>query len=197
MESIRCIKCRDPLPEGSATCPRCHTKALSTVAIGQILVEHGLITPVKLDEVLSIQRHTGRRLGALLTDAGLVDEKEFCRILAEQIDIPFFDLEEYFIDPAVVALLPEPLCERYRVIPLMKNGERLIVAMMDPTNAGAISEIELVTGLEVKVVVATPTQIHEALDQAFDDIARARRLNEELLDDPERPTPLPTRGPSR
>ena len=147
-------------------------------AIGQLLVEEGLVRPHQLEEAFELQRSTGRRLGHILCERGYLSEREFAAILAQQLDIPFFELEEYIVDPAVVSLIPEHLCERYRLIPIMKTGDKLVVALSDPLNEDAIADIRLLTGLNLKVVVATPGDVNAALAAAFDALA----LKEELAD---------------
>jgi len=139
--------------------------------IGQILVEEGLLRQSELEEALEVQRTTGRRLGNILTEKGFVTEDALAQTLARQFDIPFFDLVDYVIDPVVVTLIPEHLCERYRLIPIMKHGERLIVAFSDPVNQDAISDIHTLTGLKIRIVVSTPSAINRALAAAFDALA--------------------------
>src|SRR5579872_5725489 len=135
----RCIRCLTPLPESAVTCPSCMARVVSQMAIGQILVEEGYLRPSQLTEALEAQRTTGHRLGHILTERGFLSEREFAQTLARQLDIPYFDLEDYIVDPAVVGQVPEHLCERYRLVPIMQTGEKLVVAFSDPLNADALS----------------------------------------------------------
>lgn len=153
---------------------------MSRGSIGEILLEQKLVTQEQLEEALSLQSETGRRLGAILVDMGFVEEEAFCRLLSDQLGLPFFDLSVYFIDPAVVALVPEHLCERYRLIALKKQGQRLTVAMMDPLNDMALEDLRILTGLEIKVVVATPSKIYHALAEAYEAIKVSRKLASEF-----------------
>jgi hypothetical protein len=189
----RCVRCLKPVPGHAAECPHCQAKVVSQMAIGQILVEEGLLRPRQLEEALELQRSTSRRLGNILTEKGYLSEREFAATLARQLDIPFFDLEEYFIDPAVVGVIPEHLCERYRLIPIMKTGEKLLVAMSDPLNQDALADIEMLTGLSIKIVVATPSDVNGALAQAFDALAVRDELTQRVLAPP--PGPAPERRP--
>lgn len=180
----RCIRCLKPVPKEAAACPHCQARVVSQMAIGQILVEEGLVRAQQLEEALELQRVTGRRLGNILTEKGYLSEREFAVTLARQLDIPFFDLEEYIIDPPVVSLIPEHLCERYRLIPIMKTGDRLLVAMSDPLNEDALADIEMLTGMAIKIVVSTPTDVNAALADAFDALAIREELRERVLSPP-------------
>ena len=132
---------------------------------------------------MAVHRDSGRRLGPILVDMALVTEKDYAAALSKELDIPLFDLEEAFIDPAVVALVPEHLCERFRMIPVMKVDGRIVVAMMDPTNVDAIQDLETLTKLSIRIVLATPTQIRDALTQAFDELASQTALRNRLMTD--------------
>lgn len=65
------------------------------------------------------------------------------------------DLNKYFIDPEIPRLISERLARRYTLIPVKKDGERLIVAMADPLNIFAIDDIKIATGLEIVPAIAT------------------------------------------
>jgi hypothetical protein len=167
----RCIRCLAPIPAAAATCLRCQARAVSQTTIGRILVGEGCLSPAQLDEALELQRRTGRRLGNILAEKGFVPEDSFARTLARQLDIPYFDLEETVIDPAVVALVPEHLCERYRLIPVLKAGDKLVVAFSDPLDTDALADVRDLTGLTVRVVAAAPGAVRSALSHAFDAVA--------------------------
>ncbi|MBU1808426.1 MAG: diguanylate cyclase [Candidatus Omnitrophica bacterium] len=52
--------------------------------LGQILLKKKLITPEKLDEALTTHWRRGMRLGEILTQLGIVKEKDMARVLKEQ-----------------------------------------------------------------------------------------------------------------
>ena len=176
----RCIRCLKALPVEALACPACQSRVVSQVAIGQILVEEGFLRQLQLEEALELQWSTGRRLGNILTEMGYVSEREFAETLARQLDIPCFDLSDYLIDPAVVSLIPEHLCERYRLIPIMKSSDKLVVAFSDPLNQDALADIHMLTGLVIKIVVATPGDINKALAEAFDALAVKDELQQKI-----------------
>jgi hypothetical protein len=172
----RCFRCLENLTDRVSCCPKCQARLLSPMQIGQILVEEGTVTQAQLDEALAFQRATGRRLGNILTEKGFLTEREFAESLARQLEMPFFDLEGYVIDPAVVSLVPEHLCERYRLIPLMKTQDKLLVAFADPQNTDALADVKSSTQMTIKPAVSTSDAIHQALAEAFDSVAARNKL---------------------
>jgi type IV pilus assembly protein PilB len=87
------------------------------------------------------------------------------RTLASQVGLQFVDLSEQSIDASVAAMIPEALARRYRAMPIGWDEDRLVVVMADPANVFAVDDIRAITGADVKTVVATESQISEALDR--------------------------------
>ena len=88
------------------------------------------------------------------------------RTLANQVGLEFVDLSDRVVDPSVASLVSESLARRYQAIPVAFEDGRLLVAMADPSNVFAVDDIKATTGQEVRTVVATASQIIEAIDRA-------------------------------
>jgi type IV pilus assembly protein PilB len=112
----------------------------------------------------------------------LVTEQDIVQILSKQLRIPFIDLSNYLIDPVIAKLVPEHIAKRHMLIPINKVGNKLTVAMVDPLNIIAIDDIQLMTALMVKPVVATHTDINKALQDAYGAVAQQDKLMDDLED---------------
>jgi type II secretory ATPase GspE/PulE/Tfp pilus assembly ATPase PilB-like protein len=94
------------------------------------------------------------------------------------------DLASYVLEPEIVRLVPERLAKQYQVVALFKIGNTLTVAMADPLDVVARDEVRLNTGLDVDVVVASGTQIREAIEKytpvsgGLDSIVREQALKQ-------------------
>jgi type IV pilus assembly protein PilB len=127
--------------------------------IGQILLEKGLITQEQLDEALRVQKNTTEQIGRILTDLGYVTERDVLRAYAEQLGIPFLELNEVSIDQDIAKAIPQSVVQRYNAVPIKRTGNRLTVAMSDPSNVFALDDIRLITGYEIDPMLATPDDI--------------------------------------
>jgi type IV pilus assembly protein PilB len=136
-----------------------------TKQLGQILLEQGLLTQEQLEHALEEHRKTPRSLGRTLIDLGYIRERDLVRALAEQVGLEFVDLSDHRIDPVVAGLLPEPLCRRYRALPIGERDGKLLVAMSDPANVYALDDIRTLTGRDVQPVVATANDIEQAIQK--------------------------------
>ncbi len=149
-----------------------------TKRLGNLLLENGLITQEQLEHVLKTQKFTGKKIGEIFIEEGILSENQIIEVLEFQFGIPHMDLNKYFIDPEIPRLISERLARRYTLIPVKKDGERLIVAMADPLNIFAIDDIKIATGLEIVPAIATNQGILDAIDQHYETESAERALAE-------------------
>src|SRR5919109_1162353 len=75
--------------------------------LGELIVRAGLVASNDLYAALATARADRRRLGEVLLEQGLVDERGLARLVAEQEDLDFVDLGKYDLDPKAIELLSE------------------------------------------------------------------------------------------
>lgn len=171
-----------PAKQGTGVKPGSVSSAGRKMRLGDALIQEGLINEEQLQQALALQKKSGKRLGAVLVEMHLVTEHDIVQILSKQLRIPFIDLSNYLIDPVIAKLVPEHISKRHMLIPINKVGNKLTVAMVDPLNIIAIDDIQLMTGLMVKPVVATHTDINRALQDAYGAVAQQDKLMDDLED---------------
>jgi len=99
--------------------------------IGDLLLQHKVISQAQLDASLADQKKTGRKLGRVLIDNGYITETQLMDFLSRQLHIPYVDLKHYNFDPEVVRRIPETHARRFRAIALADRPEGLLVGMAD------------------------------------------------------------------
>ena len=95
------------------------------------------------------------------------DEKDFLRMLAKSIDLPFIDLETTEIESAAIRCVSEKLARAHRLIPVSVSGRELRVAMADALDFQAIDDIKIASGMEVVPALAAPGAIDFALGRCY------------------------------
>jgi len=145
--------------------PQAPTPVKRTRALGEILVDDGFISQDQLDEARRDGEQSGKSLGRTLIDMGLVGEAALVKALATQIGLPFMDLSDFQVDVTAASLVPHSLAKRYTALPIAFEEETLIVAMSDPGNVFAVDDIRTLTGRDIRIVVATRTDIGEAIER--------------------------------
>jgi type II secretory ATPase GspE/PulE/Tfp pilus assembly ATPase PilB-like protein len=142
-----------------------HPRAHRSAALGALLVRDGLVTEDELDAALAQQRIAGnKRLGEILVERGAVTRTQVARLVAEQYDLPFVELDLARVDVATAKLLPESLAHRLSALPLGRSDDGfLLVAVSDPTNVVYADELHVVLDAPMRFVVVTPDEVDEAL----------------------------------
>ncbi|MDI6871880.1 MAG: ATPase, T2SS/T4P/T4SS family [Bacillota bacterium] len=135
--------------------------------LGELLVEVGLISPDQLKTALDYQKQQGIRLGKALVELKLLSEEQLVEALEFQLGIPKVDLSRVVVSPEVIGLVAQPFARRHQVLPLRRTGNKLVVAMADPFNVVAVDDLRQRTGLEIEVVLATETELTEALNRHY------------------------------
>jgi type IV pilus assembly protein PilB len=135
--------------------------------IGDIILELTDVTDDQLRQALDIQKEAREPLVQILTNMGLISEKDKARVLGRQWGVPFIDLTEQPPDKELITLVPQHLLQRLRALPVQKNGGRLVVAMVNPLDVYAIDQMRLVTGLDIEPYIATEDDINAAVAAAM------------------------------
>jgi len=141
---------------------------MSTNRLGELLVRSQLISDVQYAKAVAEQKKEGIRLGAALIKLGYVQENDLASFLSKHYGVPSINLAEFKVDPAVIALIPAAVAQKYQLVPINRAGATLIVAMSDPSNIFAIDDIKFMTGFNVEVVVTSEAAIKDAIDNYYD-----------------------------
>lgn len=136
--------------------------------LGQALLALGLLTQAQLERVL--QRTGGKTaLGETLVDSGLVSRGDLQTALAHKMGFPLVDLERFPLDPHALALLPQRLAISHRVLPLMLDKERLIVAVDRPGRVLKLRLLDAYAQMPIVPALAMKSQILMALNRQSGD----------------------------
>ena len=105
--------------------------------LGDLLLRKGLITPENLSDALVESRASEELLGRVLIRLGYVFEDELARTLAEQLKLPYVNLQVLGVDRLVARMLPAAAGRRAAAIPVALLGDRVRVAFADPCDPTA------------------------------------------------------------
>jgi len=136
-------------------------------SLGESLVEEGIISLEQLKQAQEEEKRTSQRLRNVLVKMGLIAEEDLVTFLSDKLGLPRIELGNYLIDPKIVELVPEALARKYELIPVLKIGNRLTCAMVDPWNIFALDEIRAKTNLMIEPAVATESEIKKALNEHY------------------------------
>jgi len=135
--------------------------------LGDLLIKRNYITPEQLKKALDEQKLKGGRLESNLVRLGYIKEDELLSFLSAQYRVPSVKISKMEINPNVIKLIPSSISKKYFLIPINRIGPKLTVAMADPSNIVVIDEIKFMTGFNVEAVVASETEIIDAVKKYY------------------------------
>jgi len=126
------------------------------------LLERKLIDPEKLENIKQLVSKNNT-LADVLTDQKLVDEDSVLNILSEYFGITSINVNHYIPDEEVLAEVPISLCEKYKIFPLFKIKNTLMIATANPSDVHKLDEIRVKTGYGIEPLLAMPRSIDNAI----------------------------------
>jgi len=153
--------------------------------IGQILVDLGFITEEQLEMLLEEQnQHPGQLLGKIAEDMGLITDEQLIQALGEQFGLQTVDIEGFIPPSDAREPITNAMAQLYRVVPLQINDNVLTLATSEPQNLSMQDELRRFVGFDIRLLVATESQIQKCIDKFFNDQAESiERIIHELNSD--------------
>ena len=134
--------------------------------IGDILLEHRLITPEQLNEALAVKQ-PNERIGQTLVRLGYVSEGAILKTLETTTGIQRITLGKYDLDETILNLIDENFARQNKVVPLKVEGNHLHVAVSDPLDFGVIEDLRVLTGYKPRAFSATVQEIETAIEKYY------------------------------
>ncbi len=134
--------------------------------IGQLLLDRGVISEEDLDNALALQKERRDKLGRILIDLGYVAERDVIGVLSEQLKIGIFT-GEYPAVPIETSKLPLRFLRNFHAIPVHLENNVLTLVMADPADMETQSAIHLRTGHELRVFIASESEIGDQLERLY------------------------------
>lgn len=129
--------------------------------IGEALLETGALTEEQLGDALDAQRQSGRKLGEVLVEHGMVSANALVAALARCQGVQGVRLRHGLIDPGLLPMVGREECERLQCIPMFRVRDELTVAMAEPGSLPNIDRLSDLTGCRIRPVLALDANIQE------------------------------------
>ena len=142
-----------------------------------ILSESGLVPSEKMLTAKREAVKQGLSLMDALVKLGIVSEEELAHTLAAEENLPCVRIEDYTIDLKALALIDKEVARRFTLFPLSLANNTLTIALATPGDTVAINEAARAAGgINIDVVVATKTVIHQGIDEHYETKSEIQEL---------------------
>jgi type IV pilus assembly protein PilB len=135
--------------------------------LGQVLKEMKAIHEGMIQEALSVQRKEGGQIGSILVKLGHIDEATLQRGLAKQGGLESIDLTTVRFTPDLLEAIDAETAKLFNVIPVRRDGDKLVVALANPQNLAVLDDLRFMTGGEVAGILAPEDQVREAVNRHY------------------------------
>ncbi|MBF0345077.1 MAG: Flp pilus assembly complex ATPase component TadA [Nitrospirae bacterium] len=145
--------------------------------LGGILLKAKVVTKQQLVQALQQQKTDNRKLGEILVANKAATEKDIVRAFSTQLGIPYKELS--IIEPTdeALRLIPKGLAELHLIVPIAIIRRVLIISMAYPLDINAINAIAIATGMLMKIMISTPTEIKDAIKRFYNG-GKSQKLGE-------------------
>ncbi len=142
-----------------------HMRISDALVIG-LLKESRKISDEQLHKLLEQQKTEKRPLQDLVLKNNLMPETDLTKLYAAKIDVPFVEIAAKDLRREVLGLIPEHIARQYSAVlfDIGKDGTRML-AMEDPDDVQAFSSLQKQLGSNIRVYIATRSNILAAIDQ--------------------------------
>jgi len=148
------------------------------------LVQDGLIEETAAKEAQTASAKEKLTLSRYLVTKNIVASKKLATVAANEFGLPLLDLDAIELESLPRDLVDEKLIKKHHAIPLYKRGNRLYIAIAEPTNLVAIDEIKFHTGINTEAVLVEVDKLDQMIQKLLDkeDESMSDMLDEDLED---------------
>ncbi|MGO8972031.1 MAG: type IV-A pilus assembly ATPase PilB [Steroidobacteraceae bacterium] len=144
------------------------TSRVSLGGLAQRLVQDGLLDDVAMHDAIGKAKEKRLSLVTHLVSSKVATARDIAISASNEFGVPLLDMDSIVPDMEVFRVVSDKLLAKHRVMPLMKRGKRLFLAVSDPTNLHALDEIRFQTSMSIEFVVVEDDKLQKAVDKAMD-----------------------------
>ena len=141
--------------------------------LGRALVQQGKLVQGDANAIQAEAKKSGVTFIEQLAASKKLAPREIALFAAHTFGVPLLDLSSVDADQLPTTLIDSKLLATKRVLPLQKRGNRLFVAMSDPTNEQLLSELKFATGSTLEPVVVEEDKLAVLIKRFGESSAKA------------------------
>jgi type IV pilus assembly protein PilB len=164
-------------------------QTVALTGMARALVQSGRMAAHDAEKVLAEAASNKVSFNEQLVASKKMSGRDLATFAAETFAYPLLDLAAFDIDQAPKDAFDRKIIQNFRVVPLVKRGNRIAVGLSDPTNLQAVDQIKFATQLNVDLVVVEEDKLNPLIaklgESANDTIMKLsdEDLNLEFADD--------------
>jgi type IV pilus assembly protein PilB len=135
--------------------------------LGDVLLSEQALSPEQLAGALNLQLESGRQLGAILVEQGMLGSRALTQALATQLGLPTVDLRRERPTAEALAAVPERVAREFHIVPLRLADGVLDVAISDGSDVAVRDALARLNVSEVNVYLAPAEDVVTSLNTHY------------------------------
>jgi type IV pilus assembly protein PilB len=148
--------------------------------LARALVQHGRLPENVAEELTALARSHGSGFIEQLVTSRKMSTLDIAEFASRTFGLPLLDLEALDTSGLPVDLVDKKLMRERRVLPLRKRGNRLAVAVSDPSNTQVLDEVKFQTSMSIDPIVVEDDKLRTVLVRVLE---RAETSLKQLIDE--------------
>jgi type IV pilus assembly protein PilB len=132
------------------------------------LVMDGLLNEEEASKAHEMSLKKRTHFVSYLVENKILKSRDIAWSGSQEFGVPLFDLRSMDMAIAPLKIVSEKLIQQHNALPLIKRGNRLYIAVSDPTNLSAIDEFKFHTGINTEAVLVEEDQLRKAIERALE-----------------------------
>ncbi len=133
--------------------------------IARRLVQDGAMDEAAARAAMAQASEAKVPLAQFIAEKKLVGAGQLAAANSVEFGIPLLDAAAFDPSQNAMKLVSEELVQKHHVLPLFKRGGKLYVGVSNPTQTGALAEIQFHTNLVVEPILVDEDQVRRTLEQ--------------------------------
>lgn len=150
--------------------------------LASLLQRAGVLTQPEIDDAIERARKRNCSLWDLIIAEKQVSEESLADAFASLMKLPRVRLATVTVQPEAIQKVKEELARKHTCLPLKIENKALLLAMANPSDVEACQDVEFATGMRLRTMVASRTEVLDGIEEHY---AGEQRANAFLANIPE------------
>jgi len=158
--------------------------AISLAGLPKRLISSGVLSHAEAEKIQKSAAANNHSFFSEAIEQKSANRFDVCYGAAEEFGLPLMDIRAIDQESIAGDLLTEKLIRKHKVLPLLKRGNKVYLAVSDPTNLATLDEIRFGIGSAVEAIVVDPVELDKLIEKVLDkEDTTLAELSEGDLDD--------------
>jgi len=144
------------------------TNKQQLTGLARKLANDGLLDEEQAAEALNDAKKKKAHFVSYLVENQLLDSKPIALAAMQEFGVPLFDLDSIDKESIPVDIVNEKIIKKHHALPIFKRGNRLYVAVSDPTNLQALDEVRFNTGIATEGILVEEEKLLDTITHVLE-----------------------------